>query len=304
VDFQPDVLAGFVAASLGNVTVVRPDALPASPRAAVLHVHGYNDYFYQTELAQWFAQQGLAFYAVDMRRSGRSLKSGDHPHDMADIAEQGEDISAAVAAIAADSPGLPIVVHAHSTGALAAAIWAADHPDPAVAGVILNSPLFGLQTNRRDRAALVALPLIKRVRPRMVVGDRPAIYAKHLHASGGGPAQFDIDWKTPAGVPARAQWVHAVSSAWKRIDAGLGIELPVLVARSDSSGPESDDNPRIMEQDVVVDTAATARRTPLLGPGAREVVIENGIHDLSQSSEGPRAAYYAAVAGFIDEVLA
>jgi hypothetical protein len=58
-----------------------------------------------------------------------------------------------------------------------------------------------------------------------------------------------------------------------------------------------------MEQDVVVDTEATARRTPLLGPGARELVVVGGIHDLSQSSPGPRAAYLDAVAAFIDEVL-
>jgi alpha-beta hydrolase superfamily lysophospholipase len=282
---------------------VRPDAPLASPRAAVLHVHGYNDYFYQVELAEWFTGQDLAFFAVDLRRAGRSLQPGDHPHDMRDISEQGDDITLAIEAIAAELPGVPIVIHSHSTGALAAAIWAADQPHPAVVGVILNSPLFGLQMTRRDRAALVALPVLVKLRPRAVVGDRPAIYAKHLHISGGGPADFDLEWKTPKGVPARAQWVFAVSRAWKRIDAGLGIELPVLVARSDSCGPETDENPRIGSQDVVVDTEATARRAPLLGNRVREVVIENGIHDLSQSSPGPRAAYLAALASFIDEVV-
>lgn len=303
-DFLPDVLAGFSAAPLEGVTIVRHDAAPASPRAVVLHVHGYNDYFYQAELAEWFASQGLAFYAVDMRRAGRSLMPGDHPHDMANIAEQGDDIALAAEAITELHPGVPLIIHSHSTGALAAAIWAADRPHPATAGVILNSPLFGLRMGRRDRAAMVALPLINRTRPHMIVGNRPAIYAKHLHVSGGGPAAFDTVWKTPAGVPTRAQWVHAVAQAWRRIDAGLGVTLPVLVARSDSSGPERDDNPLMMSQDVVVDTDATARRTPLLGPGARELVVKDGIHDLTQSPPGPRAAYFAGVKEFIDEVLA
>lgn len=302
-DFAPDVLPGFSAAVIDDITLVRPDAVPPSPRAAVLHVHGYNDYFYQAELADWFGEQGLAFYAVDMRRSGRSLRPGDHPHDMRDIAEQGDDIEAALAAIAELHPGLPIIVHAHSTGGLAAAIWAADRPHPALAGVILNSPLLGLHMSSRDKVAARVLPLVVKLRPRAVVGDRPAIYAKYLHVSGGGPAEFDVTWKTPRGVPARAQWVYAVTQAWKRIDAGLGIEAPLLVARSDSSGPERDDNPRLMEQDVVVDTDATAERTALLGPGARELVVRGGIHDLSQSSPEPRAAYFAGVASFIDEVL-
>jgi len=299
---MPDVLAGFGAAVVDGVTLVRPDAGPATPRVAVLHVHGYNDYFYQAELAHWFSEQGVAFYAVDMRRAGRSLRPGDHPHDMADIAEQGDDIALAADAIAELHPGLPLVLHGHSTGALAAAIWASDRPHPQLVGVILNSPLFGLAASRRDRAAMVALPLVVRLRPRMVVGDRPAIYAKHLHVSGGGPAEFDFAWKTPAGIPARAQWVHAVSQAWRRIDAGLSIQVPVLVARSDSDGPERDDNPRIAEQDVVIDTAAIVRAIPKLGPDVRELVVVNGIHDLTQSAPGPRAAYLEGVSAFIDEV--
>lgn len=302
-DWAPDILAGFETAKVGDVTLIRPDAPLASPRAAVLHVHGYNDYFFQAELADWFAQRGFAFFAVDMRRSGRSLQPGDHPHDMADIAEQGDDIQAAAAAINALHPNLKLVVHAHSTGALAAAVWAADRAPQQLAAVILNSPLFGLQTSKRDRAAMRALPLLGRVAPGAVVGRRPAIYAKYLHVSGGGPAEFDVTWKTPKGVPARARWVYAVSRAWSRIDAGLPIPVPTLVARSDSFGPESEDNPRINEQDVVVDTDATARAIPKLGPLASELVVTNGIHDLSQSSPGPRAAYFAGVEAFLDQVL-
>ena len=75
------------------------------------------------------------------------------------------------------------------------------------------------------------------------------------------------------------------------------------MAHSDSCGPETDDNPRILEQDVVVDTAATARAIPKLGPNARELIVINGIHDLSQSSPGPRAEYLAGVEAFLDEVL-
>lgn len=302
-DFQPDVLAGFSAAPIDGVTLIRPDAAVASPRAALLHVHGYNDYFYQPDLAEFVAGLGLAFYAVDLRKSGRSLKAGEHPHDMADISEQGDDIQVAVDAIADLHPELPIIVHGHSTGGLATAVWAADRPPAQLAAVILNSPLFGLTMTRLERAKMRALPMINRARPGAVVGDRPAIYAKHLHVSGGGPAEFDFAWKTPAGVPTHARWIAAVSRGWARIDAGLPISVPTLVAHSDSHGPERDDNPRIMEQDVVIDTDAIALAIPKLGPNASELVVEGGIHDLSQSAPGPRKAYYDGVTAFIDEVL-
>jgi hypothetical protein len=58
-----------------------------------------------------------------------------------------------------------------------------------------------------------------------------------------------------------------------------------------------------MEQDVVIDTDAIALAIPKLGPNARELVVEGGIHDLSQSAPGPRKAYYDGMTAFIDEVL-
>jgi len=51
-------------------TVVRraPDPGAAPGGSAVLHVHGFNDYFFQTHLADAFAAAGHTFYALDLRR--------------------------------------------------------------------------------------------------------------------------------------------------------------------------------------------------------------------------------------------
>ncbi len=301
---MPDVLVGFSAAPLAGATLVRSDAQPARPRAAVLHVHGYNDYFYQAELAQWFVDHNLAFYAVDMSGAGRSRTPEVHPHDMATIEEPGDDIAAAVEAVAALHPGLPIIVHAHSTGGLSVAIWAADRPHPQLAGLILNSPLFGLPMTKGDARMVRFMTPIMKLRPKMIVGRRRSLYNERLHVTGGGNAEFNQEWKSPNGIPTTARWVAAVMGAWKRIDGGLGLTIPTLVARSAQMGAESDDNPLLRSQDVVVDTVETARRTPLLGPNAEELVIEGGMHDLSQSAPEPRAAYLAGVAAFIDRVLA
>lgn len=47
---------------------------PASARMTVLYLHGRNDYFFQTEMAQRLSDAGAAFYALDMRKYGRSLR--------------------------------------------------------------------------------------------------------------------------------------------------------------------------------------------------------------------------------------
>ena len=58
----PDDYEGSVAA-----TLVRFAAGRASSRA-VLYLHGYVDYFFQTHMARWFVARGWSFYALDLRK--------------------------------------------------------------------------------------------------------------------------------------------------------------------------------------------------------------------------------------------
>ncbi len=298
-DWSDDVLAGYQRTPLGAATLVRPRVQPDAPTSAVLHVHGYNDYFFQTHLGNAFVDSGRAFYAVDLARAGRSLVPGDIPHYMADVAEQGEDIDAAVRAIAELHPGLAIVVHGHSTGGLTTAMWAADKGHPALAGVILDSPLFGKRYGLAQRVGSHALPLIAAVRPRGEVSRGPSIYATHQHVTGGGRWDFDVAWKRPQGLRARVAWANAVRVAEARISKGLRLPVPVLVARSDSSGPDVADNPLLDSQDTVLDVAQIARMAPLLGDHVTELVISGGVHELSLSREKPRAAYLDGVLGWL-----
>lgn len=53
-------------------TLVRRRAERPS-RRAVLYVHGFVDYFFQTHVADFFAARGWDFYALDLRKYGRSL---------------------------------------------------------------------------------------------------------------------------------------------------------------------------------------------------------------------------------------
>lgn len=298
-----DVLAGFEARPIGKATLVRSTGGRAEPRGAVLHVHGYNDYFFQTHLATFFEHQGLAFFAVDMRRAGRSLRSGDVPHYMTDISQLGDDIDAAAAAINAAHRGLPLVIHAHSTGGLAAAVWAADRPAHTLAGLALDSPFFAVPTSLRQRLASRAVPAFARARPMAVVQQRPSAYARHLLTAQGGRWDFDTDWKTPLGVPVRAAWLAAVHRAQARVMGGLRVDVPVLVARSHSTGPDRDDNPLIDAQDTVVDVQAIARYGPGLSAEVTEAVITGGVHELSLSAPVPRAAYLAAIRSWLPKAI-
>lgn len=300
-EWVPDVLPGFEHTATPPTTLIRRIGRPAKPRALVLHVHGYNDYFFQSHMADAFVESGCAFYAVDMRRAGRSLKAGEKPHHIAHIRELADDIGAAVKAARADAGDVPVIVHAHSTGALAATIWAADSPDPALAGLILNSPFYGLVLSTRDRYAMRLTPALSRLRSTLVVANPPSPYTIALGEKGGW--EFDPAWKKPGGEPATAGWLNATRGAQRRVARGLDIDVPVLVAHCDSTGPDRDDNPRHQSQDVVVDVELTAAYADRLGTRVRAVVIDGGIHDLSLSAPGPREDYFREVAAFVDTVL-
>src|SRR5690606_96962 len=49
-------------------------------RRAVLWVHGFSDYFFQTHVADFFTDQGFDFYALDLRKYGRSLRAHQTPN--------------------------------------------------------------------------------------------------------------------------------------------------------------------------------------------------------------------------------
>ena len=91
--WKPDVMSGFeqitlsgLAAPEGTVDVVLVRRRCAQDsRQAVLYVHGYVDYFFQTHLADFYNAAGLNFYAIDLRRHGRSLREGQLPNYTSDI---------------------------------------------------------------------------------------------------------------------------------------------------------------------------------------------------------------------------
>src|SRR5688500_18270127 len=145
--WRPDaLLPGFEARELSfppdydgpvSATLVR---LPVgdAPRGAVLYVHGFSDYFFQRHMAERFAAEGYAFYAIDLRKHGRSLKPRQHANFCKSLTEYYADISTAFEVIDA-----PVLLAGHSTGGLICSLYA--HEGAArsqVQALWLNSPFF------------------------------------------------------------------------------------------------------------------------------------------------------------------
>ena len=124
---------------------------------AVLYLHGYVDYFFQAHLADYYqytladgqAGKGCDFFALDLRKYGRSLTPRyPYPNFAKNLDEYYPEITKALTMIRGE--GYPFVIlNGHSTGALTAARYLQDGAArDAVDAAFLNSPF--LDFNDRD----------------------------------------------------------------------------------------------------------------------------------------------------------
>jgi alpha-beta hydrolase superfamily lysophospholipase len=317
-DWQPDVLEGYRQHVLelgrdpdgeGEITAVLVRREPRgdeTAHGAVLYVHGFADYFFQTELADFFAARGLAFYALDLRKCGRALRAGQTAHYVSDLASYDEELERALAMIVAEHPGAPVLLAAHSTGGLILPLWAdrrrAKGNVAPVSGLVLNSPWFDLQVYpTASRVVLTqALRVLGRVAPFRALKPKPGVYGDTLHKSRSGEWDFDLELKPLAGFPVTFGWLNAVRRGHARLHRGLDVGVPSLVLRSDRSHFSRRYSDLSERADLVLDVEQIARRSGCLGGEITVVPIEGARHDVFLSLPEVRARAYAALGDWLD----
>lgn len=303
VRWEPDLLDGFesldiplpgAARAQGEpedvelvATLVRRAGGERSARA-VLYVHGWNDYFFQTHVADVLSAAGFAFYALDLRRYGRSLRLGQLRGFIANLAEYDQEMSAAVDLITAEHEHLSLL--GHSTGGLTVTLWAADHPNR-VQGVILNSPWLDLQGSAMVRA--LGAPVIEALggnRPTAVLPLPPdsGFYSRTIHSSRDGEWNYDIELKSSPSPAIRVGWLRAVLQGHQRVAAGLELPIPVLVMTSAKTEFARKWHEGLNAVDTVLDVEQIARRATKLGRHVTIVKFADGLHDLFLSRAAVR----------------
>jgi alpha-beta hydrolase superfamily lysophospholipase len=285
---------------IAAVLVRRTPAADEPVEAAVLYVHGFSDYFFQTELADFFAARGHAFYALDLRKCGRARRAGQTAHYASDLVQYDVELERSIALITAEQPGRPIIVVAHSTGGLIAALYLdrrrrAGRTAP-ITGLVLNSPWFDLQGKPVMRGPLTwALRALARVRPFRALDLPVSIYGDTLHISSTGEWDFDLDLKPLAGFPVTIGWLNAVRRGHAQLHRGLDVGVPSLVLRSDSSYFSGTYSERVDRSDNVLDVHQIARWAGCLGGPTTIAPVAGARHDVFLSLSEPRQQAYRQV---------
>lgn len=272
---------------------------------AIMYVHGWNDYFYRRHASEYWESMGVAFYAVDLRRFGRSYRPGETAGYIEDLHDYSAELNALRDQIVAEmGSNVHILGIGHSEGGLIMSLWASrEHPHH-VRSLALNSPWLELQGNTAFRIATT--PVVKGF---MLAGRKtplplndPGFYSRTIDKATGG------EWEYPSSADVsgaqflpRAAWMQAIFNGQAEVAAGLNIQVPVLVCTSDRSMLQNSWDERMRESDVVLDVTAIRQAALKLGNLVSIARINGGIHDLTMSRPAARRRYFGIVTAWANE---
>jgi alpha-beta hydrolase superfamily lysophospholipase len=278
-------------------TLVRRTALGPTTKA-VLHLHGFADYFFQTGYAEWWAERGYDFYALDLRKYGRSLRPHQTPTYVDDLSEYYPELDEAWRRITERDGHTEVVISAHSTGGLVVGLWADDRRPEQLAGAVMNSPWLDLQGSAVFR--VISRPALKAIaarQPRREIRRHvTGYYARSLHKDHEGEWEFDLLWKPIESFTIYAGWLRAIREGHARLHRGLTLPCPVLVLSSGRSTLPEEMGEDVHGTDIVLDVVQIRRWATALGPHVTYVAIDGARHDVVLSREQPRRAAYDAIA--------
>lgn len=278
-------------------TLIKKPALP-NVEQAILYIHGYNDYFFQKELGDSVLSHGYNFYALDLRKYGRSLLPHQDAFFCKDLSEYFADIDTALSIIREEGND-KIILMAHSTGGLITPLYLDNKKgDFPVDALILNSPF--LDMNMSPVVEKVVIPFIAAIGklfPRLTVQKSgSSSYARSLLAEYQGEWSYNTMWKKSNGHPKKAGWIRAIHKGHKKVQKGMELPCPVLVLSSDRSYSETGTEENLYSiSDVVLDVKDIQNYGTRLGSKVSREVIPQGKHDLILSIKPARDHTYQVI---------
>ncbi|RSM39548.1 lysophospholipase [Actinoplanes sp. ATCC 53533] len=272
-------------------------------RRAVLYVHGFVDYFFQTHLADFFVERGWDFYALDLRKYGRSLLPHQTPNFARSLTDYYPELDEAARIIREEDGHEQLLVAGHSTGGLITSLWSHSRSDRGIVdGLFLNSPFFDFNVPwllRRPLMNMVGRTSSRnpyRVLPMSTLG----LYGQSLHSDHRGEWTYDLAWKPLNGFPVRTGWLEAIRSGQARLRAGLAINAPVLVACSTRTFRGRSWTEDVRLSDSVLDVEHIVRWAPRLGPRVTIARFDGGMHDLTLSGKDVRTEVFQELGRWVD----
>lgn len=314
ISWHPDILPGYEARYVNQgiqfdgpcrSTIVRLKAKRPTKRG-FLYIHGFNDYFFQAEMGQRYVDSGYHFYAVDLRRYGRSKQPWQYPYNIRDSRKYYDDIDSAVVQMKRDGID-DITLGGHSTGGLIVTAYGIDKSDDIeVDRIVTDSPFYAWNFNATYRHLLI--PTVRNLSAVIKNAKIPQGhcdgYAYSLLKQYDGEWTYDTDWKMIYSPPVTFSWVGQIQSTQNNVKKhGERLRVPLLVMHSSRKVDGCNYTPDFRYGDAVLDPAMINEvGLKLKAKSPKDVVvctIDSGLHDLILSLRPHRDAAYDSIFSFI-----
>ncbi|CAF2057262.1 unnamed protein product [Rotaria magnacalcarata] len=255
---------------------------------AILYIHGYSDYYFHDHMCIEFLEHGYDFFALDLRKCGRSIISpaqDQYRHYFNDIHEYDEEITLSIdqIVIEANHRVKKLIVYGHSTGGLIACLYGSSglrHKE--IDAIILTSPyLAALETSFTESMLLSVARTLHLTKD---IDDN--WYNRTIHVSSRGEWDFDISKKPIDKIRAHGVSFAAIHRAQQELmSKGSCIKCPILSMCSHRSlKPDANWRDEYTQADLLLNVPTMRQAVSTVGSQITICEIENGIHDIFLSS--------------------
>ena len=263
---------------------------------SVLYIHGFNDYFFQREMACRFNEQGFHFYALDLRKYGRSWLSHQKFNDIRDIRVYFEEITLALQMIREEGSRTTVLL-GHSTGGLIVTLYAKEHGDSSLFdGIMLNSPFFDFNKSWFVKKCIPFASLVGGFLPGIkITGGFTEQYGKFLHRESRGEWEYNLAWKPHVAPRVNLGWVRAIYKAQRELMKPFSVNAPFLILHSEKSVTDIKDKEQIQTRDSILNVEDIKRIARNIRGDVNIVAIPGGLHDLVLSGKEVRENVYREI---------
>jgi len=248
---------------------------------SVIWVHGFNDYFYQFHISDFFLKKGYNFYSIFLR----NYRNNENLFYTNDLKEYITDIEMLLNYISDNSKSEKTLLYGHSMGGLISSIFCYESVlKKKISGLVLNSPFFnfneGLVTNIFLSYLIYYLGIIY---PKLAIrypdDKQKNLYSIEIYKR----FYFESNYKLLYIPAIYAGWVTTIIYYQTIIQKNfLDLAIPIIVFHSDKSVYNQEGS-----GDSVLNIEDIKKISKNLGSKIEIHEIDNAIHDIFCSPKNP-----------------
>ena len=237
--------------------------------------------------------ESFHFYALDLRKYGRSWLSHQKFNDIRDIRVYFEEITLALQMIREEGSRTTVLL-GHSTGGLIVTLYAKEHGDSSLFdGIMLNSPFFDFNKSWFVKKCIPFASLVGGFLPGIkITGGFTEQYGKFLHRGSRGEWEYNLAWKPHVAPRINLGWVRAIHKAQRELRQPFEVRKPLLVLHSERSVSNFSDEEQVQSRDAILNVRDIQQVARNIRGQVEIVSVLGGLHDLVLSCKEVRGKVY------------